>query len=243
MAPRSASALGLARWSVAVGLLATVAGCGGTASSISPAISGSGEPSSDPVAPLAASPTSPVTPPLQRGPAHPDRATIIDGSWLIGSDYPPALYMVPTSSSRCHWRIVDYATGSLIEEGRYSGPGPAALWVGDGDLFQSEGCLLWQGFPQLTGSRDDAAMPTPTGLALIADGRWEIGAGARPGRYRSDRRAGGPCSYRVDRADDRDDESYESTGTVRSIPAYLDLTLVAGDVFITKDCGQWRLLE
>jgi hypothetical protein len=47
----------------------------------------------------------------------------------------------------------------------------------------------------------------------------------------------------VERADDRDDESYESSGTVRSIPAYLDLTLVAGDVFSTQDCGQWRLLE
>jgi len=201
------------------------------------------QPSSVSTPTQAATPTTPVTPTLQRGPAHPDRATIIDGSWLIGSDYPPALYLVPTSSSRCHWRIVDYATGTLIEEGRYSGPGPAAIWVGDGDLFQSEGCLLWQGFPQLTGSRDDAAIPTPTGMPAIGAGQWKVGADVPPGRYRSDRRASGPCHYRVERADDRDDESYESTGTVRSIPAYLDLTLVAGDVFSTKDCGQWRLLE
>lgn len=180
---------------------------------------------------------------LNRGPAHPDRATIIDGSWLIGADYPPALYLLPTAVTRCHWRIVDFTTGTLIEEGRYAGPGPAAIWVGDGDLFQSEGCLLWQGYPQLTGSRDGSVAPMPSSGYQVGDGNWSVGSDMPAGRYRSDRAGRGPCSYTVHRVDERDDESYESTGTVRSIPAYLHLTLSAGDHFITRDCGTWTLID
>jgi len=180
---------------------------------------------------------------LNRGPAHPDRATIIDGSWLIGADYPPALYLLPTAVTRCHWRIVDYTTGALIEEGRYAGPGPAAIWVDDGDLFQSEGCLLWQGYPQLTGSRDSSVAPMPSSGYPVGDGNWSVGSDIPAGRYRSDRTWHGPCSYRVDRLDERDDESYESTGSVRSIPAYLHLTLSKGDRFTTRDCGTWTLID
>lgn len=222
------------------GLLVTLAGCGtSTPTQAVPATRAPGETPGTPQP--ARDPTE--RPALQRGPAHPDRATIIDGSWLIGSDYPPALYLVPTGVSRCHWRVVDYASGTLIEEGRYAGPGPAAIWVGDGDLFQSEGCLLWQGYPQLTGSRDSSVLQAPSGEPTIEDGEWLIGTDVPAGRYRSDRRGTGACSYQVDRAQERDDESYESTGTVRSIPAYLDLNLRAGEVFTTRECGGWRLVE
>lgn len=177
-----------------------------------------------------------------RGPAHPDRATIIDGSWLIGSDFPPALYLTPTAVTRCHWRIVDYATGTLIEEGDYAGPGPAAIWVGDGDLFQSEGCYLWQGFPQLTGERMATADAANGGAPRFGDGRWRIGVDAPAGRYRSARSSTGACTFQVERADDRDNESFSSSGTVRSIPAYLDLILKPDDVFVSTGCGDWALL-
>ena len=180
-----------------------------------------------------------------RGPAHPDRATIIDGSWLIGADFPPALYMTPTAVTRCHWRVVDYATGTMIEEGDYAGPGPAAIWVGDGDLFQSEGCFLWQGYPQLTGARtapSDASTTVNASAARIGDGSWRIGSGTPAGRYRSDRSSTGACTFEVDRGGAGQDESFRSSATHRSIPAYLDLTLKAGDLFTTADCGEWTQL-
>lgn len=232
----------------ALGLVAVLAGCG---QSNGPAASKASDSPAEPPVPSTASSgpaTEPPTaasqmPDLQRGPAHPDRATIIDGSWLIGSDYPPALYLTPTAVSRCHWRVVDYATGTLIEDGRYAGPGPVAIWVGDGDLFQSEGCFLWQGYPQLTGSRDSSPMALPSSALTIGDGSWVIGDGVPAGRYRSDRTSAGPCAYQVDRPGDRDDESYASTGSVRSIPAYLDVSLVAGDVFSAKNCGGWQRLD
>lgn len=233
--------LGRRQWSSAalVGILASVSfGCAtpATHSAVTPVPSRTGPAEADPT-----QRTSPL-----RGPAHPDRATIIDGSWLIGADFPPALYLTPTAVTRCHWRIVDYASGALIEEGDYSGPGPTAIWVGDGDLFKSEGCFLWQGYPQLTGERSPAE-----GIAdsedgtdvILTDGRWLIGTDATPGRYRSDRASTGACSFGVDRDDNRDDESFRSTATRRSIPAYLDLTLNSGDLFTTQDCGQWHLLR
>ncbi|MBU6244138.1 MAG: hypothetical protein KGP12_02870 [Actinomycetales bacterium] len=180
---------------------------------------------------------------LHRGQAHPERATVIDGSWLIGSDYPPALYMVPVPVSHCTWRVVDYSTGAVLEEGEYAGPGPAAIWVEDGDLFQSEGCLLWQGYPQLTGTRATADPAAPQAVpsvgASIEDGTWTVGKDAAAGRYRSDRAATGACAYQVDREGGRDDESYRSSSTSRSIPAYLDLRLQDGDVLTTKGCGAW----
>lgn len=182
-------------------------------------------------------------PQLLRGPADPGRSTVIDGSWLAGADIPPALYFLPTAVTRCHWRVVDYASGKLIEEGQYTGPGPAAIWISDGDLFQSEGCLLWQGYPQLTGSRDSSTVPPASEGDQVSDGDWHVGSDIPAGRYRSDRSSFGPCAYRVDRLDDRDDESYESTGSVRSIPAYLHLTLAKGDHFTTRDCGIWTLLD
>ena len=225
---------------ITVGLLCALTGCQAPTAAEGSAIP---VPTSSPTPEAAPSTTRPwAGPTLQRGPAHPDRATIIDGSWLIGTDYPPALYLVPTAVSRCHWRVVDYATGVLIEEGRYSGPGPAAIWVDDGDLLQSEGCLLWQGYAQLTGTRDASTIPLPAGAATIGDGRWVIGERAPAGRYRSDRGSSGACAYRVDRAGEGKDESFESTGTVRSIPSYLDLTLADGDVLTTRDCGPWQLL-
>ena len=184
----------------------------------------------------------PATPMPLRGPAHPDRATIIDGSWLIGADFPPALYMTPTPVTRCHWRVSDYATGAMIEEGDYSGAGPTAIWVGDGDLFQSEGCFLWQGFPQLTGERaapSDSSVTPDASAAVLGDGRWRIGPDAAPGQYRSDRSNTGACAFEVDRSEAGQDESFRSSGTRRSIPAYLDLTLKAGDLFTTQGCGEW----
>lgn len=242
---------------IAAGVLVAVTGCGQPATTGSattalptalPTAMPTDIPTAIPTAPQttqasASAPSTPGTRDLQRGPAHPDRTTIIDGSWLIGSDYPPALYLLPTAVSRCHWRVVDYATGSLIEDGRYAGPGPAAIWVGDGDLFQSEGCLLWQGYAQLTGSREASAMPVPSDAFTIGDGRWVIGQTAPAGRYRSDRRSIGACSYQVDRAGERDDESFESTGTVRSIPSYLDLAMADGEVLSTQGCGAWQLLD
>ena len=53
----------------------------------------------------------------------------------------------------------------------------------------------------------------------------------------------GACIFQVDRSDNRADESFSSSATVRSIPAYLDLLLNAGDVFTTRDCGEWAQLS
>ncbi|MFM7147500.1 MAG: hypothetical protein ACKOW5_14335 [Actinomycetales bacterium] len=215
---------------IAVGL-----GCSSSATSVTAATRASAQATHEP-APTPASST-----PL-RGPAHPDRATIIDGSWLIGADFPPALYLTPTAVTNCHWRVLDYATGTLIEDGNYAGPGPAAIWVGDGDLFQSEGCYLWQGFPQLTGERvTPSGPPTDVDQAAtrLGDGTWRVGTDAPPGQYRSDRISTGACSFQVDRGDDSLDESFQSSATYRSIPAYLDLTLDTGDVFTSQDCGEW----
>jgi hypothetical protein len=188
--------------------------------------------------------TEDSSPALLRGPAHPERATIIDGSWLIGADYPPALYLTPTPVTRCHWRVVDYATGTLIEEGNYAGAGPAAIWVGDGDLFQSEGCYLWQGYPQLTGERVAASPGSANHSGVtVTDGRWTVGRDIPAGRYRSDRASTGTCSYSVTQPDATSSETFTSSGTVRSIPAYLDLNLTDGAVFATQNCGTWVLLE
>jgi len=187
---------------------------------------------------------------LHRGPAHPERTTVIDGSWLIGTDYPPALYLVPVPVSRCTWRVVDYSTGALIEEGSYAGPGPAAIWVEDGDLFQSEGCLLWQGYAQLTGARTAGSPAAPSaGTAAgmssarsVGDGAWTAGVGIPAGRYRSDRASFGACAFQVDRAGAGDDEAYRSSSRSRSIPAYLDLRLAAGDILTTTGCGDWSMI-
>lgn len=236
---------GLAIGGLAIGglAIASLVGCGNTTTTASSTSTTSASTAIDSDA-HQASPTSAARPStLNRGPAHPDRATIIDGSWLIGADYPPALYLLPTAVTRCHWRVVDFTTGALIEEGRYAGPGPAAIWVGDGDLFQSEGCLLWQGYPQLTGSRDASAASVPANGETVGDGNWSVGGQIPAGRYRSDRSSSGSCAYRVDRPGSRDDESYETTGSVRSIPAYLHLTLADGDLFVTRDCGTWTRVD
>ena len=220
-------------------LVMMASGCSAASVSTLPSVSATSDTTVGASAPVTGAPGGS----LHRGQAHPERATVIDGSWLIGSDFPPALYMVPVPVSHCTWRVVDYSNGAVIEEGEYAGPGPAAIWVEDGDLFQSEGCLLWQGYPQLTGTRATAAPASPSTApssgASIADGTWTIGKGSAAGRYRRDRAATGACAYQVDRKGGRDDESYRSSSTSRSIPAYLDLRLEDGDVLTTKGCGTW----
>lgn len=184
-----------------------------------------------------------------RGPFHPERADIIEGSWLIGVDYPPALYSVPIAATHCGWRVVDNASGVVIDEGDYSGPGPATVWLQDGDLFQTEGCLLWQGYPQLTGSRGSPEPIESAALSgkAIRDGVVKIGSTVAAGRYRADRRAAGECSFSVTRTDDHGHttviEEFHSSSLARAIPHYLDLFLQAGETFTTHGCGDWQLID
>ena len=215
----------------------------------SPASSAPATPTGRPVvsAPMSVSGTMAPSA-LRRGPLHPERTDVIEGSWLVGSDIPPALYTVPVPTTHCMWRVLDSASGAVIDEGEYAGSGPAAVWLQDGDLFRTQGCLLWQGFSQLTGSRGSPSPPPGRApdAPVIGDGIAVVGRDARAGRYRSDRAATGRCEYRVTRRESGRRvtvERFSSTTLARAIPHYLDLMLAPGDEFSTYGCGRWLRID
>lgn len=86
----------------------------------------------------AAAPTTPAPPPP---PAVP---TIADGSWTVGTDFPPGTYRTEGAGSNCYWGI--YKSGSneadIIQN--HIGAGNLTVTLQQGQDFTSRRCGVWK---------------------------------------------------------------------------------------------------
>lgn len=101
----------------------------------------------EPVAPVAAAPSTSSAPPAAPAPP-PAAATIKDGKWTVGVDFPPGTYRTTAEvSSGCYWEITKSGTnGSSIGDivaNDLPGGGRPSVTLEVGQDFKTGRCGTW----------------------------------------------------------------------------------------------------
>ena len=148
-----------------------------------------------------------------------------DGTWRVGEDIPPGLYVAP-GGDLCYWARLSGFGGSLDEIiANDLGGGQRIVTIAPSDAgFDTGGCGTWQ---------PHQAIASP--LAAIPEGTWMIGPEVQPGTYTA---PGGDLCYwaRLSGFGGSFDEIIANDlGGGRMI-----VTIAPSDAgFATSGCGTW----
>lgn len=161
-------------------------------------------------------------------------ASFGSGTWRVGVEVRPGLYMAALRDDRyCFWGRYSDFTGAPEDllAGSFA-VGHALVLVGADDVgVYSDNCGVWE----LTSS-----LPHHSPVAEFGDGVYLVGAEVLPGTYETRNAAGGPCVW--SRLSGFKGTDFERKATVVSEGAAF-VTLLASDVgFRSAGCETWRRL-
>ncbi len=191
------------------------------------------EPTSSPAPKATLEPTATATPvptatpaatPTPSPTATPE-AGFEDGTWIVGADIEPGLYVAP-GSGQCYWARLSGFGGSLDEIiANDLGAGRKLVAISASDAgFRTSGCGRWKPHVEISSP-----------LARIPDGTWMIGVEVAAGTYSA---PGGDSCYweRLSGfGGDFDNIIANDLSTGRHI-----VTIAPTDAgFHTSDCGVW----
>lgn len=147
-----------------------------------------------------------------------------DGTWTVGSDVQPGVY-VADGGDGCSWqRLSDPAAGpgDVTAQGLPL-PHTAVAIMPDDAAFKTEGCGAWTALEDYSG---------PQATEVPGDGIWIVGEDVVPGTYTAE--GGDLCMWQRLKAFTPDLDSVIRMGGDPKV------TVEAGDAaFLTTACGAW----
>ena len=146
-----------------------------------------------------------------------------DGTWAVGTDVEPGVYVAEGGES-CDWmRLSDPEGGADDVIARGILPRPVVEIVADDVAFKSEGCGAWTALEDYSG---------PEGTEIPGNGIWIVGADVVPGTYEAE--GGDLCMWQ------RLSAFAPELDSVLKMGGDPEVTLALGDAaFLTTDCGAW----
>lgn len=146
-----------------------------------------------------------------------------DGTWEVGADVEPGVY-VAEGGEGCDWMRLSYVAGGaedVIARGIL--PRPVVEIMDGDDAFKTEGCGAWTALEDYSG---------PEANEIPDNGIWIVGADVVPGTYEAD--GGELCMWQRLRA------FRPELDSVLKMGADPEVTIAVGDAaFLTTDCGSW----
>ena len=142
-----------------------------------------------------------------------------DGTWQVGTDVEPGVY-VAEGGEGCMWQRIGYsaevnARGLLTR--------PVVEITEDDATFVTESCGAWTAVEDYT---------APEGTEIADNGIWIVGQDLAPGTYEAE--GGDLCMWQRLSALTPDLDSVIRMG------ADPEVTIKSGDLaFLTTDCGSW----
>ena len=146
-----------------------------------------------------------------------------DGTWEVGSDVEPGVY-VAEGGEGCEWQRISEVGANYVQvEARGFLARPVVEIMAGDEQFKSEKCGAW------TALEDYAGLG---GTEIPGDGIWIVGADVAPGDYEAEGGAG--CTWQRISGFEPDISSVIKIGYKPKV------TLEAGDLaFVTELCGSW----
>ena len=146
-----------------------------------------------------------------------------DGTWEVGSDLEPGVY-VAEGGDGCDWaRLSDPEGGPVDVIARGLLPRPVVEIMDGDDAFKSEGCGAWTALEDYSGTES---------TEIPDNGIWIVGADVQPGTYEAE--GGELCMWQRLRAFRPELDSVLKMGGDPEVTIAVDDT-----AFLTTDCGAW----